>query len=256
MTEKQQPIAQAASILATRRKQSEDGPGLPEKCRPFDMATALKIQEAVTAQLGESIAGWKCALPVGDRVIVAPIYRNVVHDCSPCTVPIREGQVRIEPELAFVLGKDLPARGNSYSEEEVDDAIARTHIALELIGSRYTDPAAASFEENLADGLLNQGLFIGPQVDDHAARLAGAIALRVRLESGQTTDLDGRHPNAAPRAPLYWLADFLRSQGQGLRAGEVVITGSYAGSFDVPAGQTISIRYGSLGELAVRFLHG
>jgi 2-keto-4-pentenoate hydratase len=45
----------------------------------------------------------------------------------------------------------------------------------------------------------------------------------------------------------------LRSRGQGLQAGQAVITGSYAGSFDLPVGQQIAIRYGDLGELTVRF---
>ena len=48
-------------------------------------------------------------------------------------------------------------------------------------------------------------------------------------------------------------AEFLRTQGLGLRAGQAVITGSYAGSFTLPLGQDIVIRYGELGELSVHF---
>jgi 2-keto-4-pentenoate hydratase len=75
----------------------------------------------------------------------------------------------------------------------------------------------------------------------------------VTLETGEESHLEGRHPNADPRAPLYWLAEFLRSKGQGLQAGQAVITGSYAGSFDVPLEQQVAIRYGALGVLKVRF---
>lgn len=168
-------------------------------------------------------------------------------------VRARGGLVRIEPELAFIVGQDLPPREAPYLPNEIDAAIAATHLALELIESRYADPAAVDFVENLADGLLNQGLFIGPQVDSDKARHAAAIPLCVRNEAGEENRLDGHHPNANPRAPLYWLAEFLRSCGTGLKAGQAVITGSYAGSFDVSVNQDITIQYGELGTLHVRF---
>jgi len=247
-------IADAARILAARRKGSEHGPRLPEACRPIDVDSALAMQAAVTEQLGESIGGWKCGTPIEHGVIIAPIHAGTVRSGSPCTVVTTDGQIRVEPELAFILGHDLPARDEPYSPHDVDAAIVRTHLALELIGSRYSNPAEAGFLENLADGLLNQGLFIGPQVDREKAYAACTMAIHVCHETGEERILDGRHPNADPRAPLYWLAEFLRSKGNGLKAGQAVITGSYAGSVDVPAGKDITIRYGELGVLTVRFV--
>jgi 2-keto-4-pentenoate hydratase len=247
------PTTRAASILATRRRQSEQGPALPLDCRPTDIESALAIQADVTRQLDVTIAGWKCALPAEGRIIAAPVYTGSVYTGSPCRSPARNGQVRIEPELAFLLGHDLPPREVPYTEAEIDAAIERTHIALELIGSRYSDPTAMSYEEHLADGLLNQGLFIGPRVDDEAARLAGSLELLVTCNTETRAGLHGIHPNGSPRLPLYWLAEFLRTRGIGLQAGQAVITGSYAGSIEVPVDQDIVIRFGSLGELAVRF---
>jgi 2-keto-4-pentenoate hydratase len=247
------PVTGAATILAARRKSGEQGARLPEWCRPLDVDTALAIQAAVTGQLGDRIGAWKCGMPAENRVVLAPIYAGTIPAASPCAAWAHAGQVRVEPELAFILGHELPARDTPYTPAEVDAAIVRTHLALELIDSRYSDPADAAFAENLADGLLNQGLFIGPQVDSEKARTTDAMTIRVTHENGQQTQLDGRHPNADPRAPLYWLAEFLRSKGQGLQAGQAVITGSYAGSFDVPAAQAITIRYGSLGDLTLRF---
>jgi 2-keto-4-pentenoate hydratase len=242
-----------ATILSTRRRDGEQGPRLPEGLRPFDTATALAIQAAVTAQLGERIGAWKCGLPFDSNVVLAPIHAGTVHTASPCPAWTRAGHVRVEPELAFILGHDLPPRDATYTPADIDAAIARTHLALELIDSRYADSAAVSFAENLADGLLNQGLFIGPQVDDEQARISAAMTITVQPEAEQERRFDGRHPNADPRAPLYWLAEFLRSRGQGLQAGQAVITGSYAGSFDLPIDRQIDIRYGDLGMLTVRF---
>jgi 2-keto-4-pentenoate hydratase len=244
--------AAAATILSTRRKAGEQGPHLAETLRPLDTETALAIQSAVTTQLGERIGAWKCGLPFDGNVVLAPIHASTIHTASPCSAWTR-GHVRVEPELAFILGHDVPARDAPYTPADIDAAIAHTHLALELIDSRYTDPAAVSFAENLADGLLNQGLFIGPQVNDEQARSTAGMTITVQPEAEPERRLDGRHPNADPRAPLYWLAEFLRSRGQGLQAGQAVITGSYAGSFDLPVGQQVAIRYGELGVLTVRF---
>lgn len=253
MSQNSSSVSSAALLLATRRRNADQGPRLPEACRPLDTDTALAIQSSVTEQLGIPVRAWKCATPSEGRIVVAPIYTVIVEGGGDCPAIVRAGHVRVEPELAFVLGKDLPARDAAYTPAEVDAAITETRLALELIDSRYSDPASASFAENLADGLLNQGLFIGKAVDGEKARTAAAMPIRVRLESGQETFLDGRHPNAEPRAPLYWLAEFMRRKGTGLQAGHAVITGSYAGSFDLPVGKEATICYGDLGELAVRF---
>ncbi|MBC7700420.1 fumarylacetoacetate hydrolase family protein [Aquabacterium sp.] len=245
----------AARILSARRLSGEQGARLPEGCRPQSLDEAFDVQAAVTQQLSARIGAWKCALPLEGRLTAAPIYANKVHTGSPCAVFAQDGCVRVEPELAFILRQDLPARASPYSQAEVDDAIARTHIALELIDGRYTpaEAAQASFAEKLADGLVNQGLFLGPEVDAVWSSAATDLAIRVRQASGAERLHKGRHPNVLPRSPLYWLVEFLRSRGQGLHAGQAVITGSYAGSFTLPLNEDIAIQYGDLGGLTVHF---
>ena len=241
-------IELAATELVARRRSGRHGAALAEACRPTNLASALAIQRAVTRQLAAKIGGWKCALPSPGKRVLAPIYRDTIHTASPCPVRVRDGILRVEPELAYVLARDLPARDQPYTPTDVDSAIARTHLALELLESRYTDHHAVSFLDNLADGLVNQGLFIGPIVDDDAD--CGELALQVGSANAL---LQGRHPDGNPRLPLYWLAEYLRSQGEGLRAGQVVITGSYAGSLPLAMATEVHIRYGALGTLSVCF---
>jgi 2-keto-4-pentenoate hydratase len=159
--------------------------------------------------------------------------------------------------VAFVIGHALPARAQPWRAEDIDAAIVRTHAALELIDSRYDASAEPGFADKLADGLVNQGLYIGPEVDGEAARLTHEISIGVRTsgpEGGQPDEVKaGRHPDPLPRMPLYWLAEFLRQQGLGLRAGQVVITGSYAGTFPLPVGIDVAVRLGQLGQFSVCF---
>ncbi len=244
----------AARLLVSRRLSGEAGPRLPESCRPVDLEDALAIQAEVTAQLKQPIGAWKCGTPAPGRVVLAPIYANTIHTASPCAVWGRAGQVRVEPELAFILGRDLPVREQPYTPDEIDGAIARTHLALELLDSRYSPDASPSFEEKLADGLVNQGLFIGPALDAAHASGPGSIAITVAVQGSAPQHYEGRHPDGDPRAPLYWLVNFLRSRGQGLCAGQAVITGSYAGALTLSLTSDASIEYGGFGAVSVRFL--
>lgn len=251
----------AAAILVERRIAGLQGERLPEGCRPLNLEQALAVQEAVTARwccdMDDSIGGWKCLVPPEDKWIVGPIYTRTIDSVPPVSLWTKvsaEGErARIEPELAFFFSKDLPPRAEPYTPADVDAAIARTHMALELINSRYTEPADCEFPEMLADGLVNQGLFIGPEVDSTAAAAASGFTIQVNCANGEVIERQGVHPNVHPRAPLYWLAEFLRSRGQGIVAGQAVITGSYAGVLEVPVNSEIRIDYAGLGSMQVSF---
>nr|WP_324257420.1 hydratase [Cellvibrio fontiphilus] len=255
------PAAEAAKVLVARRIAGTQGERLAPSCRPQNIEQALAIQAAVSEQwceqMDDSIGGWKCLLPPEDKLIVGPIYTRTIDSVPPVslwTKTTAEGErARIEPELAFFFGRDLPPRPEPYTPEEVDAAIARTHMALELINSRYTDPSSCEFPEMLADGLVNQGLFIGPQVDSRNARSASSFTVIMTCANGEIIERQGQHPNTHPRAPLYWLAEFLRSRGEGIVAGQAVITGSYAGVIEVPVNSAIKIDYAGLGSMEVSF---
>lgn len=246
-------LTRAAHLLLARRTLGLTGALLPATCRPVTIEDAFAIQAAVSAQIGQRIIGWKCGMPEGDRRVAAPIYDDGLQQGSTCPIWARDGRARIEPELAFILRHDLPPRAAPYTQAEVNAAIGATHLALELIGSRYDDPDSAAFTDHLADGLLNQGLFIGPEVDGALAQAAAQFTLQIYGTTEATITLEGRHPNLSPRAPLYWLVEFLRSTGQGLQAGQAVITGSYAGCIALPLAQDLTLRYGDLGTLSTRF---
>ncbi|HEX7273950.1 MAG TPA: 2-keto-4-pentenoate hydratase [Casimicrobiaceae bacterium] len=248
---------EAARLLLAARGSRQPGSRLPESCRPQTPEDALAIQRRVQAALQAETGGWKCSLPTAERpVACAPIFASTIRRDSPCAVLAHGPTVRIEPEIAFVLGRDLPPRAAHYGESEVRAAIAETRLVLELLDSRYADAAAAPFVEQLADQINNQGLFVGPVLADGlAAPLEG---FRVVVEgAGRTLHaLDGRHPDGHPLRPLVWLASFLASRGEALAAGQIVTTGSYAGALEVPLATPLQVRFGELGGLAVELRAG
>lgn len=250
--------ARAADILVARRINGSQGERLPNECRPTTIDEALAIQSAVTdlwcERMDDSIGAWKCSLPSPNKLVAAPIYTRTIDSVPPVRLWPKGHRARVEPELAFFLGVDLLPRAEPYLRDEIDKSISRTHMALELINSRYEAPDECEFPEMLADGLVNQGLFIGPLIDTETATNTAEFAIDLTCSNGETSEHAGKHPNGNPRAPLYWLVEFLRQRGEGLLAGQAIITGSYAGVIDVPLQCDINVKYFGLGSMSANFV--
>jgi len=242
----------AAQFLYAARRSRTPGPRIPVDARPADVADALAIQKRVGELVGQPAGGWKCSVPSDPRpVLAAPIFAPTIVSTSPCPVIASSATAKIEPEIAFIVARDLPARATAYSDAEIRSALREARFVLELIGPRYADPAAITFPELLADSVANLGLFVGPVVPDALARPLEAFPLTVRSGDKVLATRDGQHPDGHPLRPLYWLANYLAARGDPLRAGQIVTTGSYCGVIEVPFDMPLTIQYGDLGSLAV-----
>ena len=242
-------LAQAATELIARRTAARQGPRLPELCRPADLEDGWQVQQEVTRRLGQPIGGWKASLPSPGKLGAAPIYQPSISRAAVSAVTSKDA-VNLEPELAFVLAHDLPARAHAYTEAEVDAAVGSVHAALEICASRYSSHAGLPFPELLADGLVNSGLWLGPAL---TAPAAPAFELTWQIEDEPPVSAQARHPDDHPRAPLYWLANFLRERGMGLQTGQAVITGSYAGVLALPLRRRLKFDYAGLARFEVAF---
>ncbi|MGY6271456.1 2-keto-4-pentenoate hydratase [Achromobacter denitrificans] len=247
---------EAARYLIAARESGVAGPRLPAGCRPQSLGQAFAVQQR-TAQLlledrQDGISAWKSALPSPEKTVVAPIYASGVAYAEAGPIAARTDVLRIEPEIAFEIGHDLPPRAEPYADAEVDAAIAGARLALEVLGCRYASPEHASLPELLADHMFNQGLVLGPRIASPDSA-PGSMTITLSVDGAEIEQHAGIHPNDHPKAGLYWLANFLRGQGLGLRAGQHVITGSYAGFLDVQANRDVELAYGDLGILRLRF---
>jgi 2-keto-4-pentenoate hydratase len=212
----------------------------------------------VAEVLALPIGGWKCSVATPDRQIpAAAIFAPTIVSVSPCPIIPIGGKARVEPEIAFVLARDLPARATPYDEADIRAAIGEARLVLELMGPRYVDPSAVAFPELLADSIANQGLFVGPVLSNAIGLPLDAFAIVIDGTDGTLVTRDGKHPDRHPLRPLYWLANFLAAGGYGegvcLKAGQVVTTGSYCGVVDLPLETALVVRYGDLGTLSVQF---
>lgn len=238
--------------MIARRHSAKQGPRLPDALRPLDLEAGWQLQQEVTHQLGQPVGGWKASLPSAGKLVAAPIYQPVISREALCAVSFPAGAdtVKVEPELAYVLAQDLPPRDQPYTEAEIDAAIGAVHAALEICASRYIAHTGLPFAELLADGIVNNGLWLGPAL---GAPDVAAFALRWQVQGEPAQSAQARHPDGHPRAPLYWLANFLRERGIGLQAGQAVITGSYAGVLTLPLGKRTQFDYAGLACFEVEF---
>ena len=215
----------------------------------------MAIQKRVLELLGETVGGWKCGVPKGGTgPIVASIPASAILHSSPCAVPGAHGL--IEPEIAMVLKRDLPARATPYSDEEIRGAIAECRLVLEFITTRYADKASATPAEILADSYNNHGLLIGPAIAGALDKPIEKLHVTIRTAGGVLFDKEHEHPSGHPMKAFTWLVHFLNGRGEGLKAGQVVTTGSYAGIVQAPLGVPIHVQLADLGALDVELITG
>ncbi|MDO6446952.1 hydratase [Colwellia sp. 1_MG-2023] len=241
---------QAAQELFNRRKAGTKESRLEESFRPTSIDDAMAIHEEMS-DIAE-VGGWKCLLPPAeDKIIAAPIF-NVQKDSAIVTLFEDNSVARVEPEVCFVLNQDLPVKTGDYSEAEIIEAIGSAHMALELMQSRFSEDAEQSFYESLADCMLNQGVFVGPEIDKKTAIALKKIKINV-TQGDELRKLDGVHPNDRAIDGLIWLVNYMNSRGLSLKAGAAIITGSFKGIVNMAFDIETSIEYEGIGEYSVTF---
>lgn len=247
-------ITQAAAELVRARQTGSRLNALSCGERSLSLEQGFEIQQQVGVLAGKKVGGWKCALPKPGKWIVAPIYSDGIVRSDLYPLGFATSTVRIEPELACVLGADLPARSAPYTADDIARSISQIHLALEVIDCRYNDPQKVTFEQLLADGLFNHGLVLGPQATSLSSEdLPILLDLIVNHPGIEPLNISGAHPDHDPVSPIVWLANFLSARGIDLQAGQVVITGSYAGVLELPTHQPLDIQFGDVGSLPVFF---
>jgi 2-keto-4-pentenoate hydratase len=246
-------VDQAARHLLAARQAKTPGATIPESYRPADADSALAIQDRVLELLGEKVGGWKCGVPNPlTGPIVAAIPASAILRSLPCAVPGNVGQ--IEPEIAFVIAHDLPPRATPYTDPEIRAAIGEARMVLELITTRYADKASATPPEILADSYNHHALLIGPVIPDALDHPLERLHVTIQTPTGVLFDKEHGHPSGHPMKSLAWLVHFLNSRRQGLKAGEIVTTGSYAGIVEAPLGVPIQVKLDRLASLEVELI--
>lgn len=248
----QEQVDQAARHFVEARHNRTPGPRLPETFRPPDAIAAIAIQQRTLELLGEKVGGWKCGIPTPNGVMLAPIRASAVSKTLPAAFP--GPKATIEPEIAFVMARDLPPRDTAYTDAEIRGAILEARFCLELINTRFANKGDVSFLEILADCFNNWGLFVGPVVPNAFTRPLERLHAKITTPTATIFDDTRAHPSGHPLTSFTWLVHYLNGRGEGLKAGEIVTTGSYAGVVDVPTGQPLRVELEGIGVIETELI--
>jgi 2-keto-4-pentenoate hydratase len=247
-----QQIERAASILVRARRDMKPLDGLPEALKPASIDEAHAIQDEVSHQLGQLIAGFKAMALPDQEPNRGVIYGGTIH-ASPAQIPAaRVPQCGVEAEVAFIFRRDLPARDKPYTRNEVA-AVLDACAAIEIVHSRFDQKAPVSNLEKLADSISNGGLVHGSPTatwrDLRLDQLKVSMTVNGKAKHGK----NGGHPTGDPLGIVVVLANLWRAKG-GVRAGQIVTCGSYTGVDYLKPGDTCVVTFEGLGSAQVKFL--
>ena len=255
---------QAARIIATARRSLTPLPPLPQTLVPRSIEDGYRVQSEVHRLLADNPGPW-VGYKIGCTSEVMQKYLAIPHPCAggvPARGVHRSGavlkaadfvRVGVECEIAVRLGKDLVPSGAPFTQDSVADGIECYLPAIELVDDRYVKWETLGAPTLIADDFFAAGIVLGRPV----ARSAVADLLDVQgralvngKEQGRGTGADVLgHPHNA----LAWLANHLASQGKGLRAGEIVMTGSLVKTIWLQAGDEATMAFSGLGDVQVAF---
>jgi 2-keto-4-pentenoate hydratase len=226
---------------------------------PSDAAAAYAMQAEVFAHLGPRSNAWKVGStspqsqaklgttePGSARVPArfsftsgAPVPVFAAHD------------LWVEGEFALRLGKDLPPRGPAYSRAEVEAAIDGVAPALEIVGSRLAEGIAKGGRFRVtADGGANVSLTTGAVIGDWRCFDLPAHQVRLSINGEEAAVGIGERALGDPVNVMLWLANHLRGS-EGLKAGEIVSTGTCTGLIRVRPGDLLRADFGEIGIVEV-----
>jgi len=239
---------------------------LPEHTCPKTRAEGYAVQGLLPTVSGRIVAGWKIAAtslvgqkhinisgPLAGRILSGQVF-------SPgSTVPSSGNRMRVaEPEMAFTLSKDLPPRTTPYTVDDVLEAVASLHPALEFPNSRFEIFTEAGEAQLLADCACAHQFMLGPAAPESWRKLDLSkqhvhAKVTKRDHSLWTREGTGEAVLGDPRIALAWIINELTSQSITLKAGQFFTTGTCMVPLEIEPGDEVLADFGVLGQISMKF---
>ena len=213
---------------------------------------------------GGSIRGWKIGLTSKamqyalniDIPDSGVLFEDMFFDHGGTVPAGRFIEPRIEAEIAFIMDSDLA--GAEVSGADVIAATGSVAPALEILDTRIfrADPETGAQRvvfDTISDNAANAGVVLGDSrhaVDAFDLRWLGAITAR----NGEVEETGlGAGVLNDPVESMVWLVRRLAQYGDGLRAGDVVLSGSFIRPIEARNGDSFRADYGPFGAVHIDF---
>ena len=202
---------------------------------PATISDAYDIQEKYVGLLrGEhgGTVGYKVGLTSAamqafcgiDHPIAGVVLASRVHRSGATVRRADFGRLGLELEIAVRIKSDVPVTSTPCTAELIAPHIDGVCAAIEIVDDRSADYANLDVRSLVADNSWNGGIVLSEFANvwhDLEGVLGRATKDRVAIGEGHGRDILGHPFNS-----VAWLATQLASRGEGLKAGQVVMTGS------------------------------
>jgi 2-oxo-3-hexenedioate decarboxylase len=249
-------IGELAARLATAAEHRTAIPPLSDEVPGLDAATGYAIQRLAQGEAGP-LAGWKLGVTSRAKQAQVGIHEPVRGFLAAASAldlgqPLASSELiqpRAEPEIVFLMGRDLS--GPAVTAADVLAATASVAPGIEILDSRFIG-YRFTMPDVIADNTSAGRFLVGAPVPAAGIdlRLAGVV-----LELGG--EVAGTAAGAAalghPAAAVAWLVRSLAAAGEGLRAGQVVFSGGLTAAVPLRPRDVVVASIDRLGsvELAV-----
>jgi 2-keto-4-pentenoate hydratase len=256
----------AADALAVAERDRSPIPPLRETWPDLDVVDAYEIQLLnIRRRLdaGATVNGHKVGLSSKAMQemmgVDEPDYGHLLADMElPHNVNGEDRAVpagrycypRVEVEVGFILGADLPGEG--CTEQDVIGATEAVAPAIELIDSRILD-WDIRIGDTIADNASSAGYVLGP--DRVKPTDIDLKTIEARLHRNREQVAEGRSDAVLgdPLVAVAWLARKVASFGVTLEAGNVILPGSVHRAVDVRPGDDFEATFDGLGAVRLSF---
>ena len=247
------------TFAAGRRQPTRRRP--PSEDHPLAAAEAYGLQDRLRETLvagGERVAGWKVGFtgkavqemfghfePVSAFLLGSGVFT------SGAEVPFaRFVEPVVEAEIAFVMRRDLAGPGVTPAQALL--AVEGALPALGLIDFRFSGKPSGT--DLIADGVYANAIVLGGALSPLAGLDLALEGLVYEHNGALVATNTAAEVLGTPLNSLTWLANNLGGRGLGLRAGDVVMSGSISKLIKPGKGDSVRATYTRLGSVAARFV--
>jgi 2-keto-4-pentenoate hydratase len=248
----------ADRLLAAVRDRTATTP-FTDELPDLDDATALAVQDAVVqarVDAGATVVGAKLGLTSVakqrqmkvDRPLYGWLTDDMQIDAGQVVHCDRYIQPRVEPEIAFLLGRDL--EGPGVTATQVLAATEAVFGAIDVLDSRFAG-YAFTFTDVVADNASSAGFVLGgTPLDPYGVdlRLTGCV---LEKNGALVSTAAGAAVMGHPAAAVAWLVRTLAARGRGLLAGQVVMAGALTEAIPIAPGDTVVATFDRLGSVEI-----
>lgn len=252
-------VRTVAEQLTVARRERKPIPPFTDEHPDFELDAAYDAQAVFVDGLvkdGQQVLGAKLGLTSRAKQeamgVADPLYGRlsdamVIEPGEP--VPLHTLiQPRAEPEIAFLLARDLEGPATVTGVLAATEAVL---AAMDILDSRYEN-YRFRLPDVVADNCSSGGVLLGPRArpprELEDLRLVGCVL----WERGtMVATAAGAATMGHPAASVAWLVNRLAGRGEGLPAGSLVLSGGLTAPVPLGPGTFVTAEFDGLGTVEV-----